>query len=415
MSATHNPFFAHLQHKNHLYVLIQNAVYFMLLFTFSRALFPALFLDSTTANTQSNAALKLLDIGLAGCVLLTALPVIVTLLYTLWQNKLLLFFGVYVLLTSFFSENVPAAFLQGTEFVFAIFAGTLIGITVSFPRYYRLLLCIFGVITVLSLVVVIIAPSFGYHPLSNTYWRGIFQNKNSLGLAAGISFMLFLCYSLHSRGDRRLAGYALAFISALLLVKSGSITFLFATAACTGALLMWILYQKKHIASFLLAIIIIMALCIMVPLGLIFFEEILAFFGKDTTLTGRTINAMYTFDTALENPLFGLHGPATGVQSNYAYYKGQLLLFETKQSDSGLLNLFLYYGLVGFVCTLALIGLALKRTWHVSCTYLTTLSFFPVMYLLYFIIGSITEGIAQGPFYWMLLTSFIVGARKWAV
>lgn len=175
----------------------------------------------------------------------------------------------------------------GLTGVFAIYLGAVFR-GVALPR---MLTATFLTLGLCSLIAVFAFPGFGIHHEANAgMWRGVWYEKNQLGMlmSAGLIAATALWAAPGEAWDRRLALAALA-VCALALLGSQSKTALIMAMLGGGVVVLCGLIRRTGPVFGVIAV-----WCLGVALfgGLWvwseFSVEILALFGKDPSLTGRT-------------------------------------------------------------------------------------------------------------------------------
>ena len=145
--------------------------------------------------------------------------------------------------------------------------------------------------------------------------RGVFSSKNSLGTAMVILWLTALCSSLDTGLPRwfRLCAAGAALLGLYLIHVSNSATAVLLGLA--GFLIVVFLWMRKLVTFFALVFLLVWVLAISATLGAVVafavpnfnpLEQLLGLFGKDTTLTGRTVLWQYAFDQIRQDPLLGV-------------------------------------------------------------------------------------------------------------
>lgn len=175
----------------------------------------------------------------------------------------------------------------GLTGVFAIYLGAVFR-GVALPR---MLTATFLTLGLCSLIAVFIFPGFGiHHEVNPGMWRGVWYEKNQLGMlmSAGLIAATALWAAPRDAWDRRMAVMAMA-VCALALLGSQSKTALIMAVLGGGLVALCGLIRRAGPVFGVIAV-----WCLGV--GLVggfwvwseFSVEILALFGKDPSLTGRT-------------------------------------------------------------------------------------------------------------------------------
>jgi exopolysaccharide production protein ExoQ len=172
-------------------------------------------------------------------------------------------------------------------------------------------------------MVLLYSLAFGeYHfdPLDGSYsFVGAFPSKNQLGLFAslGLYFAFAALVILRERGLWRALSFACGGLSAWSLMKSQSATSILALAAVLALLTcMWLaLLFSPRVRKVGLLVGTLLAIAVIVAgLSLGGFDLLLAAFGKDSTLTGRTYLWSQGWAAAARTPMLGVGYQAYWVQ-----------------------------------------------------------------------------------------------------
>lgn len=174
-----------------------------------------------------------------------------------------------------------------------------------------------------TLLVLFFSLAFGqynYDPLDGSYsFVGAFPSKNQLGLfsSLGAYFAFAALVILGERGLWRFLALACGGLSAVLLVKSQSATSILALALVV-AVQLWLRFAllfspKVRQASMVVGVVLAVGI-VMIGLNLGGLELLLAAFGKDSTLTGRTYLWSQGWAAAAQFPFLGVGYQAYWVQ-----------------------------------------------------------------------------------------------------
>lgn len=264
-------------------------------------------------------------------------------------------FGVAMILSArqtmpVFARSWPTLVLPALCFVSAIWApsageairkGLLMGLTGIIAIYaasrmnVRQILSVYFVGETVGAVLSALNPN-----LQNDAWTGIFGQKNYLAIHMFILYTTGLVIALDKGSNVWLRGSALLFIplAAALILLSKSVTTILllggATAAILGHAFIWAPASRVRHARTLIAVAI---LALTTAAGLLLFglfqfdavDSLLKFFGKDSTLTGRTFIWDWGYRIMNEHPLTGVGAngfwrPDVGVANQiltYFYYE----------------------------------------------------------------------------------------------
>ncbi len=161
---------------------------------------------------------------------------------------------------------------------------------------------------------------YNYDPLDGSYsFVGAFPSKNQLGLfsSLGVYFAFAALVVLGERGVWRFLALVCGGMSAVLLVKSQSATSII-TLALVLAIQVWLrlaLLFSPVVRKVSMAIGVVLAIgVVFVGLNLGGLDLLLAAFGKDSTLTGRTYLWSQGWAAASQTPILGVGYQAYWVQ-----------------------------------------------------------------------------------------------------
>lgn len=251
---------------------------------------------------------------------------------------------------------------------------------------------IFGVIIFSCLLFGILLPKYGImHGFHEGAWRGIYNHKNGLGRTMVPSAIVFYILALIDR-KRRWIFWTLLGASVMLILFSRASSplinlLLLISLLSTLPILRWNYLFLVPILIGVLSIASISYLLITTNS-----EQIVAIFGKDLTLTGRTNFWPLIIDKIRESPWLGygfgsfwqgLNGPSA--------YVWNAADFKAPNAHNGYLDLLLDLGLVGFsIYTIEYITSFQKALAYIKCTK-TPDALLPTIWLCYVILSNLTE------------------------
>ncbi|MEM9452045.1 MAG: O-antigen ligase [Cyanobacteria bacterium P01_E01_bin.6] len=245
---------------------------------------------------------------------------------------------------------------------FALVGTSLFGVYLA-TRYtirqqVALLGWMFGIAILLSVLFIIIPPQYGISGgVHSGAWRGIWSHKNGLAQKMAIAANVFLILSLSTRQKRWLPCVLLS-MAVLLEVMARSTAGLLAMAI-TMMILPLVQAFRWRSRFMIPAVIGIISASSLILISLFYgAETVLAFFGEDTSLTGRADFWPIVIDKIQEQPLLGygyeafwrgFEGPSADIA--YATMTG----FIPTHAHNGILQLWLHLGFIGVF--LFLVGL----------------------------------------------------------
>jgi exopolysaccharide production protein ExoQ len=227
---------------------------------------------------------------------------------------------------------------------------------VGIQKYVKLLGISLLLITLSSYFVIAFLPEIGIGHVVTSEWKGIFTHKNHLGKAASLSVLIFFYMFLTARKGKW--GWFVALLGAAGLLagcQSAAATIIsMSTIIVMGVFhltrktpfLVWIMLLSSLIAFFLFQ------LFFPVPSG----GQILRYFGKDETLTGRTQLWDFSIHMALRKTWLGYGYGAFWLGSkgpSAEAWAGMRMGMDITHSHNGFIEIALGVGGVGLFLSLA--------------------------------------------------------------
>jgi exopolysaccharide production protein ExoQ len=219
----------------------------------------------------------------------------------------------------------------------------------------------FAISAIGSLLFVAAYPDYGIETDVAGAWRGIFTNKNVLGHIMAASIFVEL-YILVLGKWRPIWRFGLLSIYFTLLILSHSLTSWLCSVLYLAGTAVYIIGKGDKLAGLIVAITLAVPL-LLLPLGMWYNADLLlSFFGKDTTLTGRTDLWLATLDLIKQKPLLGWGYMATWVPTDpvtAAIHKE--FGWTVPNAHNAYLDVTLQLGLVGLGLLLTIIAIAWQR------------------------------------------------------
>lgn len=292
-----------------------------------------------------------------------------------WINPFLLAFCVLAIASTLWSD-APAVTVRRFIRVAAVMLCAISFVLVSWnaPRFQRVVLPAMTLLLGGSLLFGVLSPHLAIHqetsPELLNAWRGLTNNKNSLGDCASIGLILWLHALLSGQTPRWKAGLGIAIAGACLLLSRSSTSLLVTVAV--GALL-FVLCRAPQRWRPLMPPLIVTGMVLVVAYSLVvlnlvpgldfLLKPLAALSGKDLTFTGRTDIWAIVVDHLKQQPWLG---------SGYgAYWVGPLpwapvyqvvaqLHFYPGSAHSGYLEVLNDLGLAGLACLLGYMAVFLR-------------------------------------------------------
>ena len=276
----------------------------------------------------------------------------------------------------------------------------------------RLVAWALAIAAVLSLAFALALPTYGASSgVDVPGWRGVYSQKNQLGSTMALSTLVFLFLVLTSRKRRWIAGACLL-LSFGLVILSKSMS---ALVVCTVLLALFPVYSVLR-WRITLAVPLLTGTWLLVG-GVVFWilshaEAILGTLGRNATLTGRTGVWALVLAMIRERPWLGYGYGGFWASGKGAYFSFALNGFEPTSAHNGFLDLWLQLGLLGvavFVFTFLLALLRAAAWAHLSKS---TESLWPLMYLTFMLLYSITESsiMNRNDIFWALYAATILSS-----
>jgi O-antigen ligase len=259
-------------------------------------------------------------------------------------------------------------------------AGTsLFGMYLAFAlpveRVIRILAVVYSITAIVSLIVIIILPTYGTHQFGNYagLWRGLYAQKNEFGATMAMAaIVIFLCPKHTSK--ERLLGRIMVVLCVLLMVMSESRAawVSFASVCLVGLAIKSVSGQgattsvKVGLTIAASVVVIVLLIKNLVPL--------LEMIGKDPTLSGRTDIWVLALDRAAERPILGYGYRAYWIDEN----KDRLQLIEgwfdyINHGHNTYLDLYVelgYLGCLGFLIVMLAFFIKITRRIKYSNDYI---------------------------------------------
>jgi exopolysaccharide production protein ExoQ len=184
---------------------------------------------------------------------------------------------------------------QGTAYFFVVLGAIGLVETSDSDELMDLIALICGLAAVASVVQFFIAPE----PLQ---FRGIFSQKNGLGQAMAVGVLTALHGAQIKRG-RRFRNICILALCTIVAFMSKSATSILAIAVFFWLNILGRIYLRG--GSFRILSIWLAICCVPIVIFVMYSDLISELFGKDMTLTGRTILWPYVIDNISQKPLLG--------------------------------------------------------------------------------------------------------------
>lgn len=325
----------------------------------------------------------------------------------LWLVVAVAFFSV------FWSE-VPNETLRSTiVLVLSTLFGVYLAARYSLKEQIQLLAWALGIGALLSLTFAVALPSYGVMGMADILtsqdmfhtgaWKGVYVNKNALGRLMSLGSVVFLLLAKSSQKNRWVAWTGLVFCVGLVLCSTSKTALIvFLTIASLIPLFRTLRWNHTFALPFFIALALVGG-----AVAILFFsnaETILGTFGRDITLTGRTLLWTAVFYKISQHLLLGY-----GYGAFWLGWEGEsadvmrIVQWETPHAHNGLLDLWLDLGLLGLlVFTISFLTVCLQAIVWVRQTK-DIENLWPLVYLTFLFLANLTESsLLRHPLLWVL-------------
>jgi len=274
----------------------------------------------------------------------------------------------------------------------AVYTGYVLGI----PRFLDVLFWFFTIISLANLIFILLFPQAGRWGGFNL-WNGMFWHKIYMGAFMALVITIYTLYLLEWKiisPFKRVLSVLMLLVTAFLLLKSGSVTGLIATALMVAlclAIAGWIRWGKllKPVHYFTMLGVVIVSIAFIV----IFHDYIFQLLGRSPNLSGRIPMWTYLLKHAVsQRPILGFGYDAFWNLEGFREQMTSAMGFslQVSQSDNGLMEILLHLGSVGLIILLVLIVLGFMRSIEHFRVNRNLLSALPLILLVYAIIVNTT-------------------------
>lgn len=405
-------------------LLEQGFVVFSLLF-FTGAI--AVLLNGGTAPdaSQSDSVSKVLLYGIQAVTVVLIAVNFKQVLRTALREKLLWLIVAIALFSVFWSDVPSSTLANTTNLVRITLFGAYFAARYNLKEQLHLLTWVFGIGATLSLVFVIALPSYGVMGMGSIStpetiahtgaWQGVYGHKNILARIMLLSTIAFFLHTPDNRKHNWLVRGGCA-LSILLIVGSTSKTALiiFLTVLALLPLYRALRWNYTLAVPFFIAAILIGGGVSMFLVSAA--EDILAVFGRDFTLSGRTDLWMAVLEKIGERPWLGygyggfwlgLNGESVDVWN--------AVRWQPPHSHNGFLDLWLDLGLLGLaIFAFSFIAVCVRAVAWLRQNH-TSDGLWPLAYLTFLLLANLTESsLLRQNFLWILYVSITLSTYKLA-
>lgn len=310
-----------------------------------------------------------------------------------------------------FTQRRSLAFLETTIF------GLYLASSFSLKNQVKLLGWAMGISLILNILFIVALPKYGIDWVIHVgAWKGVFVQKNILARLVVLSLLPFLLMTLDQQITRYWRWFALS-LSMGMIVMSQSISSLVIAAILLFALILFKSFSWPGIITipFLLSVFLVVGGGLIWILGNA--DSILSGFGRDITLSGRTIIWSALFDKIQERPWlgYGYAGFWHGIYGGSAYVgKAMGGVYIPPHAHNGFLAVVVELGLIGIFCfSLSFLQIT-RRAFIAANQKATSERLFPLMYLSFLVFFNSIETtlVAHNSIFWVLYVALALSSFR---
>lgn len=335
------------------------------------------------------------------------------------REKLLWILMAIALISVFWSVAPSLSLRRFVVLLNATLSGIYFAARYTIKKQINLLFWMLTTTAIISLIFIVLFPDLGImseetpHPGA---WQGIYAHKNILGRVMALgAFVSFIRLKMKPSYPFSVFAFISLSLAILLIIGSTSQASLSIVLFLGMAIALYQLCQwsyRSHPPIFIGAVFITVGLGILLLFN---FETILAFMGRDLTLTGRTKLWDAIFDKIWVRPWLG-YGYGAFWQSTSPEYLDvwkAINNWETPNGHNGFLDLWLELGLVGlsvFILSFLKVSFEMiKQLWKDQ----SYESLFIIGYLLLLLLANVAESSLLGQrFFWLLYVTTVLSTHK---
>jgi O-antigen ligase len=297
--------------------------------------------------------------------------------------------ALYAICSGAWSQDPALSFRRGLILVGTVLFGLYFGSRFELKEQIDILALTLFVIVITSAVVGIAAPSIGVergHHLSD--WRGLFIQKNYLARIDVLAILVFIFWKPRYPPLR----YFALGVAFMLLPLTGSATALAVLAALLVVKPLFSLIRVKAQLIVPLAMLVLTAGAGLTMLAVNNSSLVLAFLGRNSTLTGRTQLWHECIVSIMKRPLLGYGFDAFWLGMNGE--SGRIIVAShwlVGYAHNGILELWLNLGCIGLVLFLIAYTVYLHKSFRFYRTYGSNLCAWPLAYLAFMFLYNLTE------------------------
>lgn len=328
------------------------------------------------------------------------------------RNWLFLIFLVFAVGSIVWSEYFNVSIYKIYVLFFCSAIAAYIGISYPIKELIRKLTWLYIILISLSYCIVIIFPKIGIHyqDVNAGAWRGIFFQKNTLGIMMALGSMVLLFYFSIVKSSINQIFIACCYLLSLALVflssSAAGIAIFFIINIFSFFLFALVKWQKKisrYQYIFLGLIIIVLS-----SLALLKIDFFLGLLNRNTSFTGRVPLWSVLLNLGLSNH------PIIGGGFGFPWAGDQLRLmiqnligwgYPPITAHNGFVDIFLHLGLVGIIFLIVILLLSLYRSIRNFIKEQSIFNSFPILIIIFIFFANISESLflELESFLWFLM------------
>jgi len=318
-----------------------------------------------------------------------------------------------LLCLSFLWSDMPNETLMRSVSLFeTIFFGIYFGSCFSIYQQIRILRLAFCAAVVLSILLSIGLPIAGIEAgIHAGAWRGIFAHKNYLAREMALGALVARAITIRNRQDRYLSLFLLiaSFFLVLMSDSKTGLFILFAALAFFEAAKTLRLDIGFVLLTWLSSTFVLSISGVIIVSN---FEAIVTSFGRDPTISGRTIIWGALVDKIQVRPLlgYGYEGFWRGIYGESEIIGKIITSYIPPHAHNGLFDLTIAFGLIGLTLFLASLISLIRRSILLARNTQVSEGVWPLCYAVFIVLYNQTEStlVEHNSIFWIVLVSVIM-------
>lgn len=365
--------------------------------------------------SQSDPINKVLLLAIQAVTVLLIVAYYKRVLQTVLREKLLWLIVAIALFSTFWSDLPSSTLANSINLVRITLFGVYFAARYSLKEQLHLLTWVFGIGATLSLVFVVALPSYGVMGMGSISsaetiahtgaWQGVYGHKNILARIMVLSTIAFFISASSSRNRWRSWGSVILSIVLILGSTSKTALIIFLTVLALLPFYRALRWNYTLAVPFFIAAILVGGGVAMLLVEAA--EDILAVFGRDFTLTGRTDLWIAVLDKIGERPWlgYGYGGFWLGLNGESADI-WNAVKWQPPHSHNGFLDLWLDLGLLGLsIFAFSFVAVCLRAVTLLRQNHAPE-ALWPLAYLTFLLLANLTESsLLRQNFLWILYVS----------